>query len=128
MRHLSSMRKSLLAIAAAVILGGAGAAGAQSPMSEEAVRAWVEDSYPVEVLKVEQGEVDGVDAWMVTMMTEGGDFNSAFQVNTIAVNRQTGELIPSFRHGPSGYKVPPSLSGAPGTEIHPNRMQQGPWR
>ena len=118
-------------ISGAALIGLAlspGLAAAQSAVTQATVRQNLEEAYPVRVLNIEEGEIGGVSAWVVTMMNEGGDFNSAFQVNTVAVNRQTGELIPSFRHGASGYDLPPGSAASPRSEIHPNQMQSGPWR
>ncbi len=37
-------------------------------------------------------------------MNPPGNFNEALQVNTLMVDRQTGELVPQFRHAPSGLR------------------------
>lgn len=108
------------------LLLASGAAWAQ--VSEGDVRAQIEALYPVQVLKLEEAEVDGEAAYLLTVMNEGGDFNEAFQVNTLAVRQSDGTLISSFRHGASGYDVPPTLSGSPSSEIHPGQMRNGPWR
>ena len=88
-------------VVTAVALGLAAIASpALAQVSEAEVTSMVEDAYPVQVLKVEAAEVNGEAAWLVTMMNTGGNFNEAFAVNTIAVDRQTGELIPAYQSGP----------------------------
>jgi len=71
-------------------------------MSEAEVTTKVARDYGVDVLRVRRGAVDGRQVFLVTMMNPGGDFNEAFQVNTIAVDMESGELVPGFRHRPSG--------------------------
>ena len=67
----------------------------------EAVRM-IEETYDVEVLRARAGEIEGRQVWLLTVMNQGGDFNTAFQVNILAVDQDTGKLVPAFRHGPSG--------------------------
>lgn len=76
---------------------------AQSLMTTEAVRGAIEQEFGVEVLRIDDIEIDGRPAFLLRVMNPAGDFNEAFQINTLAVDRATGDLIPSFRHGPSGY-------------------------
>ena len=121
------MKHVLAAALAGAVLLFAGSA-AQAQVSESEARQMIEGSYPVQVLKATEGEVDGQAVWLLTVMNDGGDFNEAFQVNTLAVSKADGTLVPSFSHGSSGYNVPPSLSGSPASEIHPSQMRNGIWR
>lgn len=93
-----------LGLAAGIILSSAGPAAAQTLMTESEARAALEEEYGVQVLRVEPGEQDGVPVFVVRVMNPGGNFNEAFQVNTLVINRQTGELVRQFRHGPSGMR------------------------
>ncbi len=74
-------------------------------MGAEAVGTAIAALYGVEVLRVVPAESDeGGAAYRVTFMNPGGDFNEAFQVNTILVDAETGAPITQFRHLPSGYR------------------------
>jgi hypothetical protein len=115
-----------LCLAATVLLGGLSPALAEVGRDEAAQD--IAERYGVEVLKVREGEVDGVPAWLVTVMFPGGNFNSAFQVQTLAVDKQSGDLIPAFRHGTSGYQLPDRFSGSPRSGSDPTQMNRGIWR
>ena len=80
-------------------------------VSQDAAAKQIAERYEVEVLKVRAGELDGRKVWLVTVMQPGGDSNGAFQVHLLAVDQETGELVPSFRHGASGYTLPPLPPG-----------------
>lgn len=84
-------------------------AGAQA-LSADQVARQVAAEYDVEVLRVLATEgPEGGAAYAVTVMLPGGSRNNAFQVTTVLVDGDSGELIPQFRHGPTGHE----LSGAP---------------
>ena len=98
-----------------VVLLGLGAtslpgdAQAQKQTLAEAA-ASVSETYNVEVLRSTEITLpDGSDAYELVVMNRGGDFNEAFQVTRLLVDPASGDLIPRFRHGESGY----DLSGAP---------------
>jgi hypothetical protein len=76
---------------------------ASAAMSEAEAVKMIEATYDVEVLRVRAQRIGDRWAWMLTVMYRGGDFNTAFQVNTLAVDQETGRLVPAVRHGPSGY-------------------------
>ncbi len=80
---------------------GAGAA----ELSPAQVEQQIARTYPVKVLRVREIEFDGRTVYAVTVMTKGGDFDGAFQVNTIIVDADTGKPIPVFRHRDSGYDL-----------------------
>ena len=90
-----------LALAVATVLLVAPVPGAAAVTESEAVRM-IEQTYNVEVLRARAGTIEGRQVWLLTVMNQGGDFNTAFQVNTLAVDQDTGKLVPAFRHGPSG--------------------------
>lgn len=71
-------------------------------MSEAEATAKVARDYGVDVLRVSRATLDGREVLLVTMINPGGDFNEAFQVNTIAFDAESGERVPGFRHRPSG--------------------------
>lgn len=109
-------KRSIRSSAAALVLGLAMAglsAPALSAVSQSEAAKMVAESFGVQVLRVRPGQVGERRVWLVTVMNRGGDFNSAFQVNTLAVDQGTGELVPAFRHRSSGYDLP---AAAPGSE------------
>ncbi len=113
----------------AALLGLLLAAPAAGAMTQEEAKAAVAERYGVEVLKVEPGTVDGQPVWLVTVMQPGGDSNSAFRVTRLAVDRDSGELVPSFRHGDSsGYQVPPSGGRFTRDLKQPGRASGTVWR
>ena len=65
----------------------------------------------MELLRVRPATVEGQDALAVTVMKSGGSFNGALGVATILVDPVTGELMPQFQHGASGYTLPATLPG-----------------
>ena len=78
---------------------------ALAAVSEAEAARQLEQAYGVKALKVRAGDVGGRAVWLVTVMKPGSDSNAAFQVNTLAVDQETGELVPAFRHGTSGYEL-----------------------
>ena len=89
------------------------AAPALSEMSKEEIANAVGEAYGVTVLRVVAAEDDGQAVYLVTFMSPGGNFNEAFQVNTIAVDAETGKKVSRFRHGPSGQRLPERPVTAP---------------
>ncbi len=104
----------LLAVAAvAAVVSAATPSLAQGLMSESKARAAIEETYGVQVLSVEEIGKDGWQAFVVKVMNPPGDFDEAFQVNTLVIDRQTGLLVPQFRHLPAGHQMSaPSLGSA----------------
>lgn len=104
-RRVKSRLASLLAAAVALALasGLASVSHAAEQLSRDEVAASIAETYGVEVLRLRDADVDGRAAYAVTVMNPGGNSNAAFQVNTLLVDAATGALIPTFRHGASGY-------------------------
>ncbi len=115
------------AVLGAVNLALLGQAGAVT--QEEAERKVAED-FGVDVLTkhTRAGEIDGRDVWFLTVMNPGGTSNDAFQVNTLAVDQETGELVPAFRHRASGYDLPGATSLDDQTDVRPDMSGSRPWR
>ena len=86
---------------------------ALSAVSQSEAAKMVAQAFDVEVLRARAGQVDSRSVWLITVMNKGGDFNTAFQVNILAVDQATGKLVPAFRHRSSGYDLP---AAAPGSE------------
>lgn len=112
-----------LAIFAALIPGPSQAA----VTSEDAARK-VAEQFSVKVLRVRAAVLDSTPVWLVTVMNAGGNNNDAFQVNILAVDQDSGELIPSFRHGASGYELPGALDRSTRIELRPEVSRSGAWR
>ena len=98
--------RHLLTGAVLAVMMFAAATPVAAEVSEDQVRSMLAERFDVDVLRVTQGEAAGRPVYRVTVMNKGGAFNDAFQVNTLVVDRQTGELVPQFRHRSSGYDLP----------------------
>jgi len=103
-----------LAVAGALLAAAALATAPQAAwaaVAAEAAGKQIAERYGVQVLKVDAGEIDGRKVWLVTVMFPGGNSNSAFQVHRLAVDQESGDLVPSFRHHTEGYTLPPAAPG-----------------
>ncbi len=118
-----------IALLAALVAGAVmlPAAGSLAAMSEDQVRAAITRDYGVEVLRIRADTVDGRAVFLVTVMNPGGDFNEAFQVNTLAVDAETGQLVPQFRHHASGHSFSGGLSNVPNRQS-PDAARGRTWR
>jgi hypothetical protein len=114
--------------AALVIASALGVRPAGAAMSEAEVSRMIENTYGVQVLRVRAERLGEDLVWLVTVMNPPGDFNEAFQVNTLAVNQETGALIPTFRHGPSGIDLPGSSGRGDKVGLRPDAGRSGAWR
>lgn len=92
------------------------ATGAAAKMPVEDVTAAVEREYDVEVLRVVEVDLAGRTVYAVTVMNPGGDFNEAFQVNTLAIDPETGALILQDRLAP-GAGTPRTIDEGSGAVI-----------
>jgi hypothetical protein len=116
------------AMPALVLLAGVlWGAAALAQVSDEEAKRQVEEAYGVEVLAVSPGEIDERAVWLLTVMVPGGNSNSAFMVSRLAVDQETGELVPSFRHRASGYDVPGGLRDDK-SGLRPDTARGGAWR
>ena len=96
-----SIRRNAATLALCLAIAGL-STPALSAVSQMEASKMVAETFDVQVLRVRAGQVGDRRVWLITVMNRGGDFNTAFQVNTLAVDRETGGLVPAFRHGPSG--------------------------
>lgn len=116
------------ALALALALGcGGWTAPAAAQVSADKAAQDVARTYGVEVLRVRPGEIEGRAVWFVTVMNSGGNFNEAFEVTTLAVDRSSGELVPAFRHGPSGSTGNADAADLRG-DRRPDAARSGTWR
>ncbi len=98
------------------------AVNADAAMSKDQVSAHVAKEFGVQVLDVSADRVDGKAVFIVKIMFLGGNFNTAFQVNTWVVDADNGKRIPQFQHLSSGQKR------AGGHEVHANRQRANALR
>lgn len=82
---------------------------AKAQLSEEQIRQQLEEDYGVTVLRMKKIVDDGKPVFAVTLMSPGGNFNEAFQVNTVAVDPETGKLVSQYRARTNGiqHAAPP---------------------
>ena len=117
----------VIGLAALVIASGVPTPVA-AQVSSEAVARKIAEQYSVEVLRVRAAVLDNTPVWLVTVMKVGSDNNDAFQVTTLAVDQETGELVPSFRHGANGFSLPEGQARGTRLEQRPEAMRSGTWR
>lgn len=115
----------LAAAAVALLLAAPGPA--RAAMSADQVKRAIAERFGVEVLRVAEATEDGRAVYRVTVMNPGGTFNEAFQVNVLVVDRETGELVPQFRHRASGYDLPGALDRDPNRNPE-SSLRSNPWR
>jgi ribosomal protein L23 len=101
------------------------AAGAASAATPEEVKQQIEKRYPVQVLKVTPADLDGKKIYDVRVMRKNGG-NGAFGVTSLAVDAESGQLVPAFRHKTSGYTIPDAVEGEPRQIFVPS--QGSTWR
>ncbi len=108
---LPSLQSSASALALILVAAWllASPTAAQGVLSPEQVSKRIAATFGVRVLRVRRSEHAGRSTYAVTVMNPGGNYNEAYQVNTLMVEPETGTLISQFRHLPAGYR----LSGAP---------------
>ncbi len=115
------------ALATALLAGFVFSGNALAQVTDLEAKRQVEESYQVEVLGVREGEIDGRAVWLVTVMMPQGDFNTAFMVSNLAIDRETGDLVPSFRHRVSGYVLPGGLRSDK-SGLRPDAARSRTWR
>lgn len=105
----SRLLPGVLAVLVAAQLAGAASAAAQPLMSEADARAAVERDYGVNVLGIrEDTTTEGDPVFRITVMNPEGNYNEAFMVTTLLLDRRTGKLVSQFQQGAQGAKLPPA--------------------
>ena len=106
----------------ASLLAGLVLSAAPSPtmaaMSQAEVRNAVEKDYDVKVIKITPGTDANRPVFFVKIMYNGGNFNTAFQINTIVIDTETGKRIAQFRHGSSGRTLPGTFDSIPNRQLN----------
>ena len=129
MKNRKPLGVRLAALGAALILASVlGASPAGALMSEAEVSRMIAEAYGVRVLRIRAARRGETRIWLVTVMNPPGDFNEAFQVNTLAVDQDTGALVPAFRHRPSGYDLSSPSGRGDKVGLRPDAARSGTWR
>lgn len=96
-------------------------------VDQDTLKQRVAEEFDAEVLKVEEGTLDGQKVFYVTMMRQGGNDNAAFKVDTVAFHAETGEplrgQIPERR---GSENLPSMRTGL--TEKQPDVLRGRAWR
>ena len=127
MRGCSVNRWVTRALLAGLLAGLVFSGKAVAQVTDREAKRQVEESYAVEVLDVRESEIDQRAVWLVTFMVPPGDSNAAFMVSSLAIDRETGDLVPAFRHRASGYELPGGLR-SDRAGLRPDAMRTGTWR
>lgn len=104
-----SRRSELAALTLVTLLW---AAPAVALTAEEAARRIAEESGAT-VLRVEPLDVRGRSVYQLTVMMPPDAGNAAFQIGTLWVDAETGQLVPRLFHEPDGWTAPPPSMSAP---------------
>jgi hypothetical protein len=99
----------------------------EASMSKEQIQVSIEKQYAAKVLNISQGKDMGRSVFFVKIMFTGGNYNTAFQVNTIVIDSNTGKRLPQFRHGPSGRRLSGSYDASPNRQS-PGALRGHIWR
>jgi len=116
MRKYGTIARIVMVLTAAVFTVAAAAA---QTSDEKQIADRIAKEYGVTVLKVVKGEENGKPVLFLTVMNDGGNFNEAFQVNTLAVDPATGDLISQYRTTPTGQELSGAVSRRPSEESGP---------
>ncbi len=96
-RPVAMMTMALLTV---VCVGGP----AHAQLTEQEIIGKIERDFGVQVLKVGPAKDMGRDVLAVTVINPPGNFNEALQVNTIAVDARSGNLVPVVAETPQGLR------------------------
>ena len=99
----------------------------EAAMTKGQVKAATEKTYDVRVLKINPDKKDGKDVFIVKVMYNGGNWNTAFQVNTIVIDANTGKRVSQFRHQSSGRSLSGNYDAMPNRQP-PDALRRHIWR
>ena len=102
-------------------------ATASATMSKRTIQAKIEKEYDAKVIKMFIGNDMGRSVYFVRVMFKGGNYNTAFQVNTIVIDAKTGKRLPQFRHGASGRQLSGTIDNSPNKQS-PAALRGHVWR
>jgi hypothetical protein len=118
------------AVAAGTVLAAVTAepGSVAAAVTQEQAAARIGAEYDVEVLRVRAGTLDERAVWFVVVMKGAANANDAFQVTTLAVDKETGELVSTFRHGPNGVEESGDRAVDTQIEQRPSMPRSPAWR
>lgn len=93
---------AMMTMALLTVVGVGGLAHAQ--LTEQEIIGKIERDFGVQVLKVGRAKDMGRDVLAVTVINPPGNFNEALQVNTLAVDVRSGNLVPVVAQTPQGLR------------------------
>tara|TARA_B100001758_G_C18212383_1_gene505816 strand:+ start:354 stop:668 length:315 start_codon:yes stop_codon:yes gene_type:complete len=102
-------------------------ANSKVTMSKRVIQANIEKEYDAKVLKMFIGKDQGKPVYFVRVMFNGGNYNTAFQVNTIVIDAISGKRLPQFRHGSSGRQLSGAMKNNPNKQT-PGALRGHVWR
>lgn len=97
---------------------------AQALLSEADARTALQRDYGVEVLRVREEVIDGAPAFRITVMNPEGNFNEAFQVNVLMIDRRSGKLISQYRQGSEGAVTSAPAGGGVSEDVGPTLRRE----
>jgi hypothetical protein len=124
---MNKIIKKCLVVCSVFLFGMAMSVSSEASMSKEQVHVSIEKQYAAKVLNILQGKDMGRSVFFVKVMFTGGNYNTAFQVNTIVIDSNTGKRLPQFRHGPSGRQLSGSHDASPNRQS-PSALRGHIWR
>ena len=121
-------RKIMILLATVAIYPFVLSGSSAAMLNEAQIRTAVEDTYDAKVLKIYPGKDEGRDVFFVRVMYNGGNFNTAFQVNTLVIDADTGKRVSQFRHESSGRSLSGDFDSQPNRQS-PDALRSGHiWR
>ena len=124
---MSKMRHPFVAISIGLVILMLAGTSAGAASSQKQIRASVEKQYDAKVLKIYPGKDAGRAVFFVRVMYNGGNFNTAFQVNTLVIDANTGKRVKQFRHGSSGRELSGNYDSSPNRQA-PDALRGHIWR
>jgi hypothetical protein len=106
------------------------AAPAAARTPEEVARRIAEESGAT-VLRIERMEWHGRTVYQLTVMLPPDAGNAAFQIGTLWIDAETGQLVPRLVHRPDGWIAPPPPISAPepaGSVVRRESLEREPLR
>jgi hypothetical protein len=124
---MSKVSKAVVSLGIGLVFIVFVTASASAEMSKKAIQVGIEKSYDAKVLKISKGKNRGRSVFFVKVMFNGGNFNTAFQVNTLVIDSNTGKPLSQFHHESSGRQLSAAHSNSPNRQW-PGALRGHVWR
>jgi len=95
---------------------------ASAQVTQDQVKRQLQEAYGVSILRIQIIENRGKSAFAVTMMNPPGNFNEAYQVSTIVIDRKTGKPMSQYFEETNGVHLaapPVEQRTSPKTAVTP---------